>query len=155
MTVNIYIETSTIGVRALSTSAIYVMEAVDENGEPVMKNGEPVIVYEQMDFTHINTNIIVMTLLETALSRLQKPSTVNIYTKCESVYWGLKNDWITNWKKNDWKNAKGIGVKIKEKWENIEYLLNKNEHWTVSNETHSWERWMKEKLKDGGKKNVG
>lgn len=155
MTVNIYIETSTLAVRALSASGIYVMEAVDENGEPVMKNGEPVVVYEQVDFAHININIMVMTLLETALSRLQKPSTVNIYTRCESVYWALKNDWISGWKSNDWKTARGIDVKNKEKWKIIEYLLNKNEHWTVSNETNNWERWMKERLKDGGKKNVG
>lgn len=155
MTVNIYIETSTLAVRALSASGIYVMEAVDENGEPVMKNGEPVVVYEQVDFAHININIMVMTLLETALSRLQKPCMVHIYTKCESVYWALKNDWISVWKNNDWKTARGIEIKNKEKWKIIEYLLNKNEHWTVSNETHSWERWMKEKLKDGGIKNVG
>lgn len=155
MEVNIYIETSTLAVRALSASGIYVMEAVDENGNAVMKNGEPVIVYEQMDFAHININIMVMTMLETALSRLQKPCTVHIYTKCESVYWGLKNDWISGWKKNDWKSARGIEIKNKEKWKIIEYLLNKNEHWTVSNETHNWERWMKEKLKNGGRKNVG
>ena len=155
MIVNIYIETSTLAVRALSASGMYLMEAVDESGESVMKNGEPVVVYEQVDFAHININIMVMTLLETALSRLQKPCTVHIYTKCESVYWALKNDWITSWKNNDWKTAKGIGVKNHEKWKIIEYLLNKNEHWTVSNETHSWERWMRERLKDGGKKNVG
>ena len=155
MIVNIYIETSTIAPRALHASGMYLMEAVDEQGEVLMRGGEPVVLYEQIEYEHINTNMIALTLLETALSRIQKPCVVNLYTKCEAIYWALKNNWITMWKKSNWKSAKGVGVKNAEKWKIIEYLLNKNESWTVSISYHSWEKWMQEKLKDGGKKHVG
>lgn len=153
MKVNIYIETSSVAPRVLHASGIYLLEALEDDGKPVIVKGEPWVVYERMDFEHTNSNTMTLTLLEAALKRMQKSATLQVFTKCEAVFWTLKNRWITTWQENGWKNAKGMSVKYEENWRRIAELLDKYD-WSVSQEHHAWEKWMQQELK-GGNRNVG
>lgn len=153
MKVNIYIETSTCAPRALRASGMYLLEALEDDGKPVMIKGEPYVSYECIDYEHTNSNIMTLKLLELALKRMNKPTVLQVFTKCEAVFWTLKNRWLDQWKENGWKNAKGLQVKYEDNWRSIAELLDIHE-WSVSREYHEWETWMKNELK-GGNLNVG
>lgn len=146
MKVNIYIETSSVAPRVLHASGIYLLEALEDDGKPVMVKGEPWVVYECMKFEHTNSNIMTLTLFEAALKRMQKPTVLRVFTKCEAVFYALENKWIAKWAENGWKNAKGMTIKYDAEWRKIMELLDKYD-WTVSQEHHAWEKWMIEQMK--------
>lgn len=154
MEVNIYIELSTVAPRALHASGMYLLDA-RENGEQLIMAGEPWIKYEIRHFEHINSNVIALSLLKEALSRLQKVDKLQVFTSNETIYWTLANNWIREWRQNGWKTARGLEVKHANEWREIAYLLDKY-RWTVSRDHHEWEVWMRNMLNsNGGNKNVG
>lgn len=149
MEVNIYIELSTRGVRALNASGMYLMEAM-KDGKPVMKDGKPFVVYKRMDFEYTNTTKIAMKLLIDALERIQTKCKIKIYTENECIHYAFYNGWFFKWRNNHWKNAKNMEIKNVDMWKKIEYLLNKNDITDVisSMTGNTYYSWMQQKLKE-------
>ncbi len=70
-----------------------------------------------------NTTNNQMELIATiqALKKIPKGSKVEMFTDSKYVKSGI-TEWIHNWKKNDWKNAKKKKVKNKELWLELDFL---------------------------------
>lgn len=58
-----------------------------------------------------------------ALADLEKPCVINLYTESSYIISALDNCWITKWKQQGWKNAKGEPVKNADLWEQVDKLM--------------------------------
>ena len=144
MEVNIYLEIKT-EKKSSRSKAMYLLEAM-KDGEPLMINGEPYVVYEQIEEEHANTTKISMKILVMALSRLTKPCKISVFTENESIYYAIKNGWHLNWKNNNWKNAKGLQIKYVDEWKVIVDILERHEV-EVNMQWHTYRKWMQEMMK--------
>ena len=61
-----------------------------------------------------------------ALKKIPKGSSVQIFTDSKYVKSGI-TEWIHNWKKNGWKTANKQPVKNKERWTDLDTLINEFE----------------------------
>ena len=71
-----------------------------------------------------NNRMEMMAVIE-ALKYIDTESKINIYTDSKYVKEGITN-WITGWKKNNWKNSKKSDVKNKDLWIELDILSQKN-----------------------------
>ena len=75
-------------------------------------------------------NKMELTAVIKALEYLTEPHQIVLTTDSKYVIGGI-NDWMDNWKKRGWRNAKGEPVKNKELWERLDELnLSKNINWS-------------------------
>ena len=66
-----------------------------------------------------------------SLEKLKEVCKVDLYTDSSYVRNGIK-DWITNWKKNNWRGSNKKEIKNKDLWEKLDALKDKHEiawHW--------------------------
>lgn len=122
--VNIYIETSLRGPALREGAGEWIVEFIKEDGSAVTRNG----ILRREKTTE---NILVLELLKEALSILIKSCSIRVNTQCEHVLNTMKNHWISQWKKNNWRNAKGKPVKNMELWKQCSELMEK--HFTEFN----------------------
>ena len=57
------------------------------------------------------------------LASLKEPCNVDLFTDSKYVMDGI-NQWINNWKKNNWRTAAKKDVKNKELWQRLDELIN-------------------------------
>ena len=65
------------------------------------------------------------------LAALEEPCNVELFTDSKYVMDGM-NQWIHNWKKNNWRTAAKKDVKNKELWQRLDELINFHQvqwHW--------------------------
>ncbi len=114
--VNIYIETSLKGPSRRRAAGMYILEYKKANGVPVTRDA---VLYME----RTTENILVLTLLEKALSRLTKTCSVRVNTECGHVLNVMRNHWLPQWKKNGWINAKGKPVANADLWAAVSELM--------------------------------
>ena len=71
-----------------------------------------------------NNRMEMMAVIE-ALKYIDTEAKINIYTDSKYVKEGITN-WITGWKKNNWKNSKKKDVKNKDLWVELDILSQKH-----------------------------
>ena len=71
-----------------------------------------------------NNRMEMMAVIE-ALKYVDTESKINLYTDSKYVKEGITN-WITGWKKNNWKNSKKKDVKNKDLWVELDTLSQKH-----------------------------
>lgn len=67
-----------------------------------------------------------------ALSHIEKPSSIALYTDSQYLKNTFTRHWIDNWKRNNWKTATGGDVKNRELWQELDALFQKHQvmfHW--------------------------
>ncbi|MES2663143.1 MAG: ribonuclease HI [Pseudomonadota bacterium] len=57
-----------------------------------------------------------------ALQSLKRHCTVHIFTDSKYVHTGI-NEWVPNWKRNNWRTASGGAVKNKELWIELDQAI--------------------------------
>lgn len=114
--VNIYIETRIRTLRARRGLYAYLLEFIDSRGYPRTKTG-----FGELENT--TETRLALTAATEALKRFRKPCAVRVNTECGGVLNALSNGWVWEWKKQDWKNAKGDPVKNGELWKECTGLL--------------------------------
>jgi len=73
------------------------------------------------------------------LKALSEPCIVNLTTDSKYVMQGITS-WISNWKKNNWKNAAKKNVKNKELWVELDKYKDKHDvrwHWVKGHSGHA------------------
>ena len=113
--VNIYITTSIRGPARKNGGYGYVIEFIKKDGSPITRSG---VGYE----IKATENKLVLMALKAALKRLTKSCSALVFTKCEYILSSYKNEWISEWKKNDWTNARGVKLSNWELWRDISEL---------------------------------
>lgn len=132
--INIYSYVTVKGPGKKDGSFTYLLEFETAKGNATLtKQGE----VKEASETRANLQILIE-----ALGRIKERCEVTIYTD----YTGLKiavEEWLQEWKKNQWKNAKGKEIANKEEWQKIAYLLGEHQIIIKSNEAHSYREWIK------------
>lgn len=82
-------------------------------------------------------NVMEITAVIEGLKLLKYPCEVEIYSDSAYVVNAFNQEWITNWKKNGWKNSKKEDVKNRELWEELENLIKQHEVKFIKVKGHS------------------
>lgn len=114
--VNIYIETSVRGPAVKRGAGEWLVEFIRGDGIPVTRSG---ILRKEKT----NENALALELLKDAFSILTKSCSVRVNTQCEHILNTMQNHWLSQWKKNAWRNAKGKPVKNMELWKKCSELM--------------------------------
>lgn len=69
-------------------------------------------------------NKMELTAVVRALSMLKKKCNVELYSDSAYVVNAINQNWLTNWKRNGWKNSDREQVKNIELWQELDVLLN-------------------------------
>ena len=64
-------------------------------------------------------NVMELTAVIEALKLLKRPCNVRLYSDSAYVVNAFKQDWISGWIKNNWKNSNKEEVKNKELWQEL------------------------------------
>lgn len=138
--VNLFIETTLHGPSVRNGKYSWVVEYMKKNGTLETREG-----FGKQDKT--TENKLELTALLEAFSELKKPCSVRVFTKCEHILNAYKNDWITKWKEQGWRNAKGKPVKNNELWKEIEEITAKHTITLMPKGTaHGYESWMQAEM---------
>ena len=139
--VNIYITTSIRGPAKRNGGYGYVIEFIKKDGSPITRSG---VGYE----IKATENKLVLMALKVALKRLTKRCSALVFTKCEYVLSSYKNEWISDWKKNDWTNARGAKLSNWELWRDISELSTMHELSFESVDVKNpYEMWITDNIK--------
>ena len=140
--VNIYITTSIRGPAKRNGGYGYVIEFIKKDGSPITRSG---VGYE----IKATENKLVLMALKAALKRLTKRCSALVFTKCEYVLSSYKNEWISEWKKNDWTNARGVKLSNWELWRDISELSTMHELSFESVDVKNpYEMWITDNIKN-------
>lgn len=134
-TVNIYIATSIKRPVRQNGKYLFVLETFTAKGTKVT------LTYgENLEDT--TENQLALYALEKALSRINEPCYLEIYTDCAHVAAALQNGWLKEWEYAGWKNKKGQPIKDHEKWACVQYLLVPHVFLAHLKEEHEYKEWM-------------
>lgn len=137
--VRIHIETSARGpgIKVKGTYG-WVVEYALRNREITTREG----------FKTIKTtteNQLVLLALNDAISILNKPCSILVFTKGRQVLNVFQNGWQVRWKLDGWVNAKGKKIKHVEEWIKLDELL--EEHTILfTSEESSYSEWLKKEI---------
>lgn len=138
--VNIYIETSFHGPARKDGEYLYLLECI-RNGAPATREGRGAM-------ERATENQLALTALAEALSRLNCPCELRIYTACQHIINAMQNSWARQWQKNEWRNAKGTPVKNADLWEKILQELDPHRY-LFTDEHHEYRQWMQSEFRKG------
>lgn len=117
--VTIFIETSIHGPAIRTGSGMYMIEYIKKNGDPETRQG----ITERKDATE---NALALEALAAALKRITKSCSIRVNTQCDHILNTMGNHWLPQWRKNDWRNAKGKPIKNMELWQQLSDLMDKH-----------------------------
>ncbi len=80
-----------------------------------------------------------------AFTILKKPCDTEIITQCDNLLNTMRNHWHIQWKKNDWRNAKGKEVRNKELWEMLTEKMDPHTY-TIDGGHHEYQGVMQTQL---------
>lgn len=151
MIVNIYLGMSRLTKRDFTASGVYVLEAVKGNTQ--ITNENKLTTYEVMEFDHTNSTVIALTLLQTALKRIQKTDKLQIFTDNLAVLSISNNLYLFRQSEQTEKNK--IVMKYESLWTPIWKML-RNYEWSVSDIRYEQKVLIQNILQNqGGQKHVG
>lgn len=144
--VNIYIETSIRGPGARKAAGEWMVEFVTSKGIPITRSG-------MICSKKITQNALTLELLRDALLILTKTCQIQVKTQCEHVLKAIDNQWVFNWEKNGWTNAKGKPVGNAELWQQIYSIIRERYHFIeITSGAHSYQMLMQNNIEKELKK---
>ncbi|WP_133127085.1 ribonuclease HI [Legionella nagasakiensis] len=88
--------------------------------------------------SHTTNNRMELTAAVKALEALKRPCQVELYTDSQYLRQGMTN-WMVQWKKNGWRNAKKEPVKNVDLWQRLDELAKIHQirwHWVKGHAGH-------------------
>lgn len=137
--VTIYIETPFHGPAIRQAAGEWLIEYIKPNGEPETRQG---IISKDKT----TENALALELLKVALGKLTKPCSIRVNTECDHILNVMRNYWLPQWEKNDWKNSKGKPVKNAELWQQCQELMQKHSI-SFSNDENSYGNVMRAEIR--------
>jgi len=99
------------------------------SGNPGPGGWGTILIYEDIKkeisggAKNTTNNVMEITAVIEGLKLLKYPCEVEIYSDSAYVVNTFNQNWITNWRKNGWKNSKKEDVKNRALWEELEGLI--------------------------------
>ena len=110
--VRIFVETTYTGPARRDGVAMWLVEYMRQNGEPVTR-------YGSIRTENGTENQATLEAIIAALRILQKKCSVRVFTQCEHILAAVRNGWCEQWQQAEWTNAKGKPVKNADLWNNL------------------------------------
>lgn len=137
--VTIFIETSFHGPAIRQAAGAWLIEYIKTNGEPETRQG---IISKDKT----TENALALELLKVALGKLTKPCSIRVNTECDHILNVMRNYWLPQWEKNDWRNSKNKLVKNAELWQQCQELMMAHSV-TFDSGEHSYRKVMQADIK--------
>lgn len=138
MDVNIYVDSTIKNPNRGEGTAMFLLECETQKGPKTLQG-----------FVHLpdtTEDSIILTALIEGLGHFLKETPIRIFVKAPGVFNAIDTGRIQTAKLNGFRTAKGQSIKNAELWSILLSLLPKHK-WTITNEEHSYQNYMKSELK--------
>ncbi|MCM1192916.1 MAG: hypothetical protein NC123_15590 [Butyrivibrio sp.] len=133
--VNIYTYTDVRGVNLGNGAAWYILETETRKG--------PATAGKKLQLEQVTENQAELTVLLEAARRIRLGCELHIYTESTFVAAGWTMNWISGWKRNDWKTRKGKPVAFSEMWQELDQITGCRHTEIHIKEYHAYSKWFK------------
>lgn len=140
MLVSIYIESGIRGPARRSGAGVWLVEYIKPDGTPVTR---PRAIPDGVVYKENTTQTALeLELLIEAFSILTKTCSVRVNTQCEHILSAFENGWLEQWKKSDWKTARGKPVANAELWQQVSEYIDIQEEVMIESGENSYRNVM-------------
>ena len=138
---NIYIDSTIKAPAKREAKGMYLLEYVND------KDPEKFVTRQGFtEYAETTEDAITLTAIIEALSLLNKPCKIRIFTKARNVFNTLEQRRNETWRQSKCQNSSQNMVKNCELWELLTHILERHE-WEITTEGHSYENFMESELK--------
>jgi ribonuclease HI len=140
--VSIYIVTGIRGRWQQDGHIGYALEYYKENSK------YPAVIREVVPVQQMNENRSTLEALIQALHRMKEKCILTVYTESKYLYSGYEDtEYVKRWKQNDWTRSDGHEIKNRDKWQELDRLMQGNLIRILLNERNAYTESLREEIK--------
>ena len=140
--VSIYIVTGIRGRWQQDGHIGYALEYYKENCK------YPAVIREVVPVQQMNENRSTLESLIMALHRMREKCILTVYTESKYLYSGYEDaEYAKRWKQNDWTRSDGHEIKNRDKWQELDRLMQGNLVRILLNETNAYTESLRQEIK--------
>ena len=140
--VSIYIVTGIKGRWQQDGHIGYALEYYKENSK------YPAVIREVVPVQQMNENRSTLESLIMALHRMREKCILTVYTESKYLYNGYEDaEYVKRWKQNDWTRSDGHEIKNRDKWQELDRLIQGNLIRILLNERNAYTESLREEIK--------
>lgn len=140
--VSIYIVTGIKGRWQQDGHIGYALEYYKENSK------YPAVIKEVVPVQQQNENRSTLEALIMALHRMREKCILTVYTESKYLYNGYEDaEYVKRWKQNDWTRSDGHEIKNRDKWQELDRLMQGNLIRILLNERNAYTESLREEIK--------
>ena len=140
--VSIYIVTGIKGRWQQDGHIGYALEYYKENSK------YPAVIREVVPVQQMNENRSTLESLIMALHRMREKCILTVYTESKYIYNGYEDaEYVKRWKQNDWTRSDGHEIKNRDKWQELDRLMQGNLIRILLNERNAYTESLREEIK--------
>lgn len=140
--VSIYIVTGIKGRWQQDGHIGYALEYYKENSK------YPAVIREVVPVQQMNENRSTLEALIMALHRMREKCILTVYTESKYLYNGYEDaEYVKRWKQNDWTRSDGHEIKNRDKWQELDRLMQGNLIRILLNQRNAYTESLREEIK--------
>lgn len=140
--VSIYIVTGIKGRWQQDGHIGYALEYYKENSK------YPAVIKEVVPVQQQNENRSTLEALIMALHRMREKCILTIYTESKYLYNGYEDaEYVKRWKQNDWTRSDGHEIKNRDKWQELDRLIQGNLIRILLNQRNAYTESLRQEIK--------
>ena len=140
--VSIYIVTGIKGRWQQDGHIGYALEYYKENSK------YPAVIKEVVPVQQQNENRSTLEALIMALHRMREKCILTVYTESKYLYNGYEDaEYVKRWKQNDWTRSDGHEIKNRDKWQELDRLIQGNLIRILLNQRNAYTESLRQEIK--------
>lgn len=140
--VSIYIVTGIRGRWQQDGHIGYALEYYKENSK------YPAVIREVVPVQQMNENRSTLEALIMALHRMREKCILTVYTESKYLYNGYEDaEYVKRWKQNDWTRSDGHEIKNRDKWQELDRLMQGNLVRILLNQRNAYTESLRQEIK--------
>ena len=140
--VSIYIVTGIKGRWQQDGHIGYALEYYKENSK------YPAVIREVVPVQQMNENRSTLEALIQALHRMKEKCILTVYTESKYLYSGYEDaEYVQRWKQNDWTRSDGHEIKNRDKWQELDRLIQGNLIRILLNQRNAYTESLRQEIK--------
>lgn len=140
--VSIYIVTGIKGRWQQDGHIGYALEYYKENSK------YPAVIREVVPVQQMNENQSTLEALIQALHRMKEKCILTVYTESKYLYSGYEDaEYVKRWKQNDWTRSDGHEIKNRDKWQELDRLIQGNLIRILLNQRNAYTESLRQEIK--------
>lgn len=140
--VSIYIVTGIKGRWQQDGHIGYALEYYKENSK------YPAVIKEVVPVQQQNENRSTLEALIMALRRMREKCILTVYTESKYLYNGYEDaEYVKRWKQNDWTRSDGHEIKNRDKWKELDRLMQGNLVRILLNQRNAYTESLRQEIK--------